>query len=136
MGERHSRLLQHLPAVAVVVWRKYDEQMSSFWQMNINWMNEVTENISPSKYRLSFYARFVFHSIFIMFLILCPTPSCLPVTHRKKLCYEKATHVCVCVVVVKSKTKGTKTEWRHLGKKVSSISHTYFLKTYRVTQFF
>lgn len=26
--------------------------------------------ISPSKYRLSFYTRFVFHSIFIMFCLL------------------------------------------------------------------
>jgi hypothetical protein len=60
------------------------------------------EGISPSKYRLSFHARFVFHSIFIMFL------CCSPVTHRKeRVCYvvcallyrewQRAIHVCVCV---------------------------------------
>lgn len=38
------------------------------------------KRISPSKYRLSFYTRFEFHSIF---------HNVLPVTHRKKLCERK-----------------------------------------------
>jgi hypothetical protein len=44
-----------------------------------------SEGISPSKYRLSFYTRFVFHSIFIMLLSFSLLSRCCsPVTHRKK----------------------------------------------------